>query len=236
MFRALSFPILSSTKKRDSMQPPDTSLLNRGIELSDRQRRSRSGASWKLQSCAAALVATGFLAISTVSLAHGKGGNAGGNMSAPTNQDQSREEGRYHDPFWGPWYPGYAGSYDSDYWYTPTPEQQTTAQKRAKDYLVAVQKGRRHPATHRYIAVETLRPTKQQLADYVKKRAEAKSVGTPLSSRWVEPGQLRCMMVFDTQSKQFVGSGCYVIGSLPPVGTVAKFDTVSAEYVGTSSL
>jgi hypothetical protein len=189
-----------------------------------------------MQSCAVALVATGFFAISSVSLAHGKGGNAGGHMSAPTNENQPREEGHYRDPFWGPWYPGYAGSYDSDYWYTPTPEQKTIAQKRVKDYLVAVQKGRRHPATHRCIAVETLRPTKKQLADYVKKRAEAKSAGTQLSSRWVEPGQLRCMMVFDTQSKQFVGSGCYVIGSLPPVGTVAKFDTVSAEYVGTSAL
>ena len=164
------------------------------------------------------------------------GGNTGEHMSPNNRGDQSQHEGRYWDPFWGPWYPGYAGSYDSDYWYTPTPEQKTTAQKRVKNYLVAVQKGRRHPATHRYIAVETLRPTKKQLADYVKKRAEAKSAGAQLSDRWVEPGQLRCMMVFDTQSKQFVGSGCYVIGSLPPVGTVAKFDTVSAEYVGTSPL
>jgi hypothetical protein len=218
------------------MQPPNPSLLNRDVELSNRQRPTRCSGSWKMQSCAVALVATGFFAISSVSLAHGKGGNAGGHMSAPTNENQPREEGHYRDPFWGPWYPGYAGSYDSDYWYTPTPEQKTIAQKRVKDYLVAVQKGRRHPATHRCIAVETLRPTKNQLADYVKKRAEAKSTGTQLSSRWVEPGQLRCMMVFDTQSKQFVGSGCYVIGSLPPVGTVAKFDTVSAEYVGTSAL
>ena len=218
------------------MQPSNASLLNRNVELSNSQRRSRCGWSWKLQLLAVALVGTSLFAISSVSLAHGKGGNAGSQMSAPTNQNQPHEEGRYRDPFWGAWHPGYAGSYDSDYWYTPTPEQETTARKRVKDYLAAVQKGRRHPATHRYIAVETLRPTKKQLADYVKKRAEAKSAGAQLSNRWVEPGQLRCMMVFDTQSKQFVGSGCYVIGSLPTVGTVAKFDTVSAEYVGTSSL
>jgi hypothetical protein len=106
-----------------------------------------------------------------------------------------------------------------------------------KDYLVAVKKGRRHAAKHRYIAVETLRPTKTQLADYEKKREQAKSAaGTQLSSRWVEPSKLRCMMVFDTQSKQFVGSGCYVVGTVPPVGTVAKFETVSAEYVGTTAL
>ena len=49
-------------------------------------------------------------------------------------------EWHYRDPFWGDWYPGYAGNYDSNYSYTPTPEQATTAQKRVKDYLVAVQK------------------------------------------------------------------------------------------------
>src|SRR5260370_28062421 len=110
--------------------------------------------------------------------------------------------------------------------------------RNVKDYLVAVQKGRRHAATHRYIAVETLRTTKKQLADYLKKRAEAKSAagGTELSSRWVEPDQLRCMMVFDTQSKQFVGSGCYVICSLPPVETIPKFDHARTEYVGTSPI
>jgi hypothetical protein len=233
------------------MQSPNDSLLNRYVNLRNSPRQSHCSGSWKLQSCAVALLATGFFAISSVSLAHGNAGNAGhagnagnagGRMSAPTNQgNQSRHEGhegRYWDPFWGSWYPGYAGSYDSDYWYTPTPEQEATAKKHVKDYLVAVQKGRRRAATHRYIAVETLRPTKKQLADYVKKRAEAKSTagGTQLSSRWVEPGQLRCMMVFDTQSKQFVGSGCYVVGSLPSVGTVAKFETVSAEYVGTAAL
>ena len=227
------------------MQPSNASRLNRNAELNHSQRRTRCSESWKLQLCAVALVATSFFAFSSDSLAHGNGGNGGGSRNggntgehmSPNNRgDQLQHEGRYWDPFWGPWYPGYAGSYDSDYWYTPTPEQKTTAQKRVKDYLVAVQKGRRHAAAHRYIAVETLRPTKKQLADYVKKRAEAQSAGAQLSSRWVEPSQLRCMMVFDTQSKQFVGSGCYVIGSLPPVGTVAKFDTVSAEYVGTSPL
>jgi hypothetical protein len=115
-----------------------------------------------------------------------------------------------------------------------------TAQTRVKDYLNAVRKGRRRAATHRYIAVETLKPTKNQLEDYKKKQADAKSAaaagGTQLSNRWVPPSQLRCVMVFDTQSKQFVGSGCYVIGSLPPAGTIAKFDTFSAEFVGTPTL
>jgi hypothetical protein len=162
--------------------------------------------------------------------------HSGGHMSGPA----FHHERRYWDPFWGGWYPGYVGAYDSTYSYTPTPAQATTAQKRVKDYLVAVRKGRRRPATHRYIAVETLKPTKKQLDDYAKKQAAAKSAaatgGGQMSNRWVQPNQLRCVMVFDTQSKQFVGSGCYVIGNPPPVGTVAKFDTFSAEFVGTQTL
>ena len=232
---------LARTKKRDPMQPPNASLSNRYVELSKRPPQSDWRGSWKLQSCAAALIATYFFAFSSGSLAHGNGGggnNNGGHMSGQNNDgNRSGQWGRYRDPFWSPWYPGYAGTYDSDYSYTPTPEQAATAKKRVNDYLVAVQKGRRRTAARRYIAVETLRPTKKQLADYQKKRAEARSTagGTQLSNRWVEPGQLRCMMVFDVQSKQFVGSGCYVIPSLPPAGTVAKFDTLSAEYVGTTT-
>jgi hypothetical protein len=224
------------------MHPPNVSLSNRSVELSKSPRRPHSSGSRKRRFWAIALAGTCFLAASSLSFAHGggngggNGGNGGSNSGQNNHGNQSQQGGRYRDPFWSPWYPGYGGAYDSDYWYTPTPEQAETARKRVKEYLVAVQEGRRRAATHRYIAVETLRPTKTQLADYQKKRANAKAAGTQLSSRWVEPGQLRCMMVFDTQSKQFVGSGCYVIGSLPSIGTVAKFDTFSAEYVGASAL
>ena len=98
-----------------------------------------------------------------------------------------------------------------------------TAQEQVQDYLLAVKKGRKHAATHRYISVETLRPTKKQLEDYTKKQ---------LPQRRAEPSQLRCLMVFDTQSKQFVGSGCYVVTDKPSIGDVEKFETLSAEYVG----
>jgi hypothetical protein len=54
-----------------------------------------------------------------------------------------------------------------------------------------------------------------------------------LPATWVETEQLHCLMVFDTESKQFVGSGCYVVGPLPPPGTLAQFESVTAEFVGT---
>jgi hypothetical protein len=75
--------------------------------------------------------------------------------------------------------------------------------------------------------VQTLRPTKKQLEDYTKKQ---------LSPHPAQPSQLRCLMVFDTQTKQFAGSGCYVVASEPSIGEVEKFETVSAEFVGQGTL
>jgi hypothetical protein len=43
-------------------------------------------------------------------------------------------------------------------------------------------------------------------------------------------------MVYDTQTKQFVGSGCYLVSKEPPVGEVSIFKTVNAEFVGLNSL
>jgi hypothetical protein len=76
-------------------------------------------------------------------------------------------------------------------------------------------------------AVETLRPTRKQLEDFNRKQ--------PATPR-VEPAQLRCLMVFDTQTREFVGSGCYVVSTAPSVGEVAGFETVSAEFVGREKL
>ena len=140
--------------------------------------------------------------------------------------------GHYVQPFGGPSYPGYSSnsySYDSTpYPYTPTPEQWEVAKKRVKTYYAAIRKGRR-PARHRYIAVETLRPTKKQTQDYLKRRLAAKGAQ---DQKAVDTGQLRCVMVFDTQKQQFVGSKCYLVDHLPSAGTVTQFESIGAEYVG----
>jgi hypothetical protein len=186
---------------------------------------------------AAGILAIACFACAVISLARGNG-----QMSRPNNPGHQHPQyhGHYWDPFWGEWYPGYAGAYNSNYFYKPTPDQVAAANKRVQDYFVAVRKGRRQPAKHRYIAVKTLNPTKKQLEDYEKKRANAQSAaasgGGQMSNRWVASDKLRCVMLFDTQSKQFVGSGCYVIAGTPPSGTVAQFDTYSAQFVGTSTL
>jgi hypothetical protein len=180
----------------------------------------------KIRSFVGGLPATGLMVFPLPAPAHGGSGGMG---SGPSGHGQNHE-GHYLDPFWSPGYPGLA-SYDVGYTYTYTasPEQQSAARKRINDYLVAVHRGKRRAPTHRYVSVETLRPTKAQSEDYLKKRAQSRTNGAG-------PSQLRCLMVFDTQTRQFVGSGCYVVESLPTAGAVTKFESVTAEFVGQGAL
>jgi hypothetical protein len=172
------------------------------------------------------LMATGLTAIPAVSIAHGISGDYMSDVETHHN-DCDRDRYSYSGIYFRPPYGAYGVSYyDADYCYTPTAEQMATAQEQVQDYLLAVKKGRKHAAAHRYISVEALRPTKKQLKVYTKKQLPKPA----------EPSQLRCLMVFDTQSKQFVGSGCYVVTGRPSIGDVAKFDTVSAEFVGQETL
>jgi hypothetical protein len=118
----------------------------------------------------------------------------------------------------------------------PTPEQQATAQQRVQQYLAAAQKGRQPAPKHRYIAVQTLDPSLKQKLVYVTKKTKAQMAaeasGEKLAPKWVETEQLHCLMVYDTESKQSVGTGCYVVGSLPAPGTLGQFESVTAEFVG----
>jgi hypothetical protein len=186
------------------------------------------------------LAAASFFAISPRSIAHGISAN---HISAVDTQDGERQHWRYRYSgiYFGLPYDAYGVDYyDADYCYTPTPEQLAAAREQVKDYLVAVKKHRKHASTHRYISVETLRPTKKQLEDYREKGSEGRFAtgpqGTAPSTHSNDSSKLRCLMVYDTQTKQFVGSGCYLVASEPPVGNVSIFQTVSAEFVGQNSL
>lgn len=48
-------------------------------------------------------------------------------------------------------------------------------------------------------------------------------------------GAKKSVMIWDTQSQEVVGNNVYDVKSPPPVGSTAKFDTYSAEYVGSGS-
>jgi hypothetical protein len=176
---------------------------------------------------------SGLFTFVPLTLAHGSAGGHGsamsGHSSAMSGHGNGTRDGhrRSFDPFWNSPFFYHTGIYDSAYCYTPTSQQQTTANKQVETYLLGVKKSRQPAATHRYISVETLRPTKKQLDDFTKKQQIAHRA---------KPAQLHCLMVFDTQTREFVGSKCYIVGSEPVTGEVARFESVSAEFVGHKSL
>jgi hypothetical protein len=45
----------------------------------------------------------------------------------------------------------------------------------------------------------------------------------------------KSVMIFDTQTQQVVGNNVYDVKQTPKEGSVSKFDTYSAEYVGTGT-
>jgi type II secretory pathway pseudopilin PulG len=97
--------------------------------------------------------------------------------------------------------------------------QRKIAEQRARLYLAeqqaaaAKKKSAQTPATKakksRYIAVRTVKEESNQGKEQV--------------------------MIFDTQSNQVVGNNVYDLKSTPKVGQTSKFDTYTAEYVGSGS-
>ena len=84
-----------------------------------------------------------------------------------------------------------------------SPEQQAYAQERVDAYLAAVQQGLRRAPSHRYLVIETL----------------------PMAPDG------RCVTVYDTRTGKFVSHDGYIVGGLPPAGSVIRFASVQAELV-----
>jgi hypothetical protein len=206
-----------------------------------------NGGVMRSQIYVAGFLVAGLFAFGSSSFAGGKGSGSSGHEHHEHQDHQDHQQhqehrqhhwhGRYYWYEYGPWYPGYPG-YGSNYpfAYVATDEQKAEAKKCVRNYYTATQANQRRAAKKRYIAVQTLRPSKRQIADYEQKRREAatavQSAQENLSAHWVAPESLKCMMIFDTQTKQFVGSNCYAVGTLPSIGDSVKFETFTAEFVG----
>jgi hypothetical protein len=114
--------------------------------------------------------------------------------------------------------------------------QQSEVQAQMQRLNAALQAGTRHGPNLRYIALPTLNPTKTQMEAYLERRGEAEAAAAArrrkLARTWVDPSRLRCLMVWDLQSNSLVTRNCYLVGSLPDIGTASKFEDVTAEFVG----
>jgi hypothetical protein len=106
----------------------------------------------------------------------------------------------------------------------------------ATAYIIA-----RHQATERQRRIAEQRArvyygrlsTQKKMA-LKKKRVRYIAVDTERDQR-TSPKAKKAIMIWDTQSEDVVGNNVYDVESTPAVGTTAKFDTYSAEYVGTGS-
>ena len=85
--------------------------------------------------------------------------------------------------------------------------RQEAARKAAASQMSST--ARKKPSKPRYIAVKTVKEENSKGKNQV--------------------------MIFDTQSNEIVGDNVYDLKSAPPVGQTTKFDTYTAEYVGTGS-
>lgn len=96
-----------------------------------------------------------------------------------------------------------------------TERQRKIAEQRARIYMarrnqqLAAQSAAKKAKPSRFIAVRTEKSEQSQGAASV--------------------------MVFDTQTNEVVGNNVYDLKSAPQVGQTAKFDTYSAQYVGTGN-
>ncbi len=108
-------------------------------------------------------------------------------------------------------------------------KQQATARQRQ----IALQNAR--AAEARLLAQQKATTTRRTTSGQVAKKAPAQmpkyiAVDTETSSQ--SPTGAKPVMIYDTQSQRLVGNDVFNLKSKPAEGTVKKFDTMSAKYVG----
>jgi hypothetical protein len=74
----------------------------------------------------------------------------------------------------------------------------------------------------------------QRKAALKKKKVRYIAVDTEKDER-TSPKAEKSVMIWDTESEEVVGNNVYDVKSAPQVGTTARFETYSAEYVGSGS-
>jgi len=84
----------------------------------------------------------------------------------------------------------------------------TTPKPKTKEKEMAQEKQPEKTKLPRYVAIDTVKD----------KRAA--------------PGTQKVVMIWDTQSEALVNNSVYDVQTVPAVGSTAKFDTFSAQYVG----
>ena len=92
----------------------------------------------------------------------------------------------------------------------------------------ATERQRQYAEERARLAYENAPPPRR--AQYKKTRYLAVS-----TVREKDSSGAKSVMIYDTQTQQVVGNNVYDVKQAPKEGTVSRFDTYSAEYVGTGA-
>jgi hypothetical protein len=81
----------------------------------------------------------------------------------------------------------------------------------------------------RYLAVRTADPTPDQWKEI---RKDMQKPASRYFASTSAPERIYCVMIWDTEAGEIVGNDCYALLKLPATGALARFDTYTAQYVG----
>jgi hypothetical protein len=110
--------------------------------------------------------------------------------------------------------------------YQASEHQRKVAEERARAFVAA----QRRAAASPKIAKEP-KADQPKVAAKPKKLPRYLAVDTVKDKR-ASPKAKKVVMLWDTQSETFVGNNIYDVENPPPLGSTAKFETLSAEYIG----
>jgi hypothetical protein len=108
-----------------------------------------------------------------------------------------------------------------------TERQRKIAEQRARLYMA--QRAAAQQQATRKAAMASGSGTKKAKAP-----KETRYIAVKTQNESFNKGQ-SAVMIYDTQSNQIVGNNVYDLKTTPKVGQTSKFDTYTAEYVGTGS-
>ena len=105
-------------------------------------------------------------------------------------------------------------------------KQQATRRQRE----IALQHAREAEA--RLLAEQNQSSSRSGASSGVKKQSAPKYIAVDTVGSEQSPAKSKQVMIYDTQSKSIVGNSVYNLGQEPQSGSTAKYDMMTAQYVG----
>lgn len=117
-----------------------------------------------------------------------------------------------------------------------TEHQRKVAEARAQAYMAAQRRilAEQERAAQKSAAKKSTTSSSKERTARSKKMPRYIAVDTVKDKR-SSPKAKKAVMLWDTQAEELVGNEVYDLESPPPLGKTAKFETYSAQYVGTGT-